>query len=135
MFRLQPTASGKVTDDEFVARLQRVFETLDKNGDKALTSGEYPDANLIKDADTDNDGVLSTKEFRVFHGRRFDKLNIPKGIATSRVGDVTVRVTHEISEQHGVVAFVLNFDVTGVARNLRCRLHTWVKRSRCPSKK
>ncbi|MCP4194174.1 MAG: hypothetical protein GY768_26485 [Planctomycetaceae bacterium] len=132
--KLQITAEGKITRDEFQASLDRTFDKLDRNSDRQLNSLEDSMPALIPPADTNMDGVLSADEYRKYHSRRFDHLNIPTGTAmvgnlvaplpteseeqvlNPKNGGANLQMSPELWEQNGIIVLALNYEVTEVTK-------------------
>lgn len=133
-FKMRITGDGKLTRENFLASLERTFEKLDKNKDRQLDSLEYSMWGLISSADADLDGVVSVNEYRKYHGRQFNHLNIPRGVAIGgktlaplsaesndhvfswKKGGATFEKSPELWEQNGIIALTFHYEVTGVSK-------------------
>jgi len=149
-FKVQITGEGKITRDEFLASLERVFEKLDMNSDHQLDSFEYSMPGLIPPADANLDGVLSVNEYRNHQVRQFSHLNIPTGISmvgnpeaslatesdnsvlSSINGGATLQMSPELLEQNGIVALALHYEVAGVSKAFRQPVLNFSKKIKIP---
>ncbi|WP_222873681.1 EF-hand domain-containing protein [Hankyongella ginsenosidimutans] len=90
---IDTNSDGKIDRTENDALEARMFQRLDRNQDGVLSAADAPPpvpspqdrfAQMVKEADTDGDGVVSLNEFKAKGNARFDSLDADKnGVLTA----------------------------------------------------
>lgn len=90
--KMDSDRSGDLSHEEYLAHYMRVFEQLDKNGDRLLAPDEFHSKASFSRCDRDGDGKLSISEYTELYSGQFSRKDTDRsgGLSPSEMASGTV---------------------------------------------